>query len=166
MHWYFDVLKNYVGFKGRAHRQEFWMFTSIHVLIFFALWFVDAGLLWAGSPVIGLGALYAVGTCLPQLSVRVRRLHDTNRTGWWILLLWIPQALVGFSWVMLLPDSDGSRVGPRRSFELGLILGIVGTIAFLVLMCLEGTNGKNRFGPDPRGFQGEDVGDDVCSDIA
>lgn len=86
VHWYVDVLKKYAMFSGRADRQEFWMFTLISFLISIVLAVVDAAL--GTSPL--LGALYSLAVLLPSLAVGVRRLHDTDRTGWWLLIGLIP----------------------------------------------------------------------------
>ncbi|WP_344124294.1 DUF805 domain-containing protein [Streptomyces blastmyceticus] len=86
MHWYVDVLKKYTMFSGRADRPEFWMFTLISFLISIVLAVVDAAL--GTSPL--LGALYSLAVLLPSLAVGVRRLHDTDRTGWWLLIALIP----------------------------------------------------------------------------
>jgi uncharacterized membrane protein YhaH (DUF805 family) len=88
MNWYTGVLKKYLDFSGRAQRMEYWMFTLINVLVMLGLAIVDA--------VLGLGFLstiYALGVFIPSLAVAVRRLHDTNRSGWWLLIGLVP--LVG-----------------------------------------------------------------------
>ena len=85
MNWYMKVLKQYVDFSGRAQRMEFWMFTLINLIISIGLAIVDM--------VVGLGFLqpiYALAVLLPAIAVGVRRLHDTNRSGWWMLLILIP----------------------------------------------------------------------------
>ncbi|MFD5429582.1 DUF805 domain-containing protein [Streptomyces sp. NPDC127084] len=89
MHWYLDVLKKYAAFSGRARRQEFWMFTLINVIIQLVLTGLDYGVLGLGI----LGPIYVLLTFLPSLAVTVRRLHDTGRSGWFVLLGIIP--LVG-----------------------------------------------------------------------
>ena len=86
MNWYIEVLKKYVEFSGRAHRTEYWMFFLINFVITFAIGMVEGAL---GSPGV-LGGLYALAVLLPALGVSVRRLHDTGRTGWWLLILLIP----------------------------------------------------------------------------
>lgn len=89
MHWYRKVvLENYANFHGRARREEYWMFTLINVLIQIAL-----GIVWvivSGSDTNVLGALYSLAVLIPALAVSVRRLHDTDRSGWWLLLALIP----------------------------------------------------------------------------
>lgn len=86
MHWYVDVLKNYVGFDGRAHRTEFWMFALIHFIVYVVLTVIENVI---GLPGV-LSGLYWLGTLLPALAVTARRLHDTDRTGLWILIGFIP----------------------------------------------------------------------------
>lgn len=85
MDWYVKVMKKYVDFTGRARRKEYWMFFLINFVIALALAVVDA--------VLGfglLGGLYALAVLLPSLAVTVRRLHDTGRSGWWILIGLVP----------------------------------------------------------------------------
>lgn len=91
MHWYLEVLRKYAVFSGRARRQEYWMFFLINLVISFALGFVGG--------MIGLGAdtglsiltiIYTVVVLVPSLAVGVRRLHDTGRSGWWLLIALIP----------------------------------------------------------------------------
>lgn len=86
MEWYLKVINNYVGFSGRARRKEYWMFMLVNILIALAIGIVE-GLF--GSPGI-IGGLYSLAVFLPSLAVAVRRLHDTGRTGWWLLVLFIP----------------------------------------------------------------------------
>lgn len=88
MEWYIKALKNYVGFEGRARRREYWYFTLCNVLVALALAVIDS--LMDSSL---LTALYSLAVLLPGLAVTVRRLHDTGRTGWWLLVGLVP--LVG-----------------------------------------------------------------------
>ncbi len=89
MNWFVAVLKKYAVFAGRARRKEYWMYTLIYVLIAVVLGFLDAMLGGAGL----LGTLLAIALFLPSLAVTVRRLHDTGRSGWWVLIAFVP--LVG-----------------------------------------------------------------------
>ncbi|MDM7860909.1 DUF805 domain-containing protein [Alteromonas sp. ASW11-36] len=86
MEWYIAVLKKYAVFSGRARRKEYWMFFLFNFIIAFALGFVE-GLM--GSPGI-VGAIYSLAILIPAIAVGVRRLHDTGRTGWWMLIGLIP----------------------------------------------------------------------------
>lgn len=106
MNWYLDVLKKYAVFTGRARRTEYWMFVLFNVIIAAVLCVVE-GLL--GSPGIICG-LYSLAVILPSLGVAVRRLHDTNRSGWWILIGLVPLigAIVLFIF-MVLPGTPGEN---------------------------------------------------------
>ena len=86
MNWYLEVVKKYAVFSGRAHRQEYWMFVLINLIIGFGLGFIE-GLV--GLPGV-LSTLYGLAILLPSLGVSIRRLHDTGRTGWWVLISFVP----------------------------------------------------------------------------
>ena len=81
MNWYIEVLKKYTVFTGRAPRTEYWMFTLVSALIAIGLSILELRM------VIGL---YAVAVFLPTIGVSIRRLHDTGRSGWWLLIGVIP----------------------------------------------------------------------------
>lgn len=90
MKWYLQALKKYAVFAGRARRKEFWMFAFFHFLIVYALMVVD--LLFFGiapGSAIALATIYQLAVFIPYLALGVRRLHDTNRSGWWLLLLFV-----------------------------------------------------------------------------
>ena len=86
MYWYLGVLKKYAVFNGRAHRQEYWMFVLFYIIIMFALVTVETVL---GIPGF-ISLLYSLVLFLPSFAVAVRRLHDTGRSGWWLLIGIIP----------------------------------------------------------------------------
>lgn len=86
MNWYIDVIKNYAVFSGRARRKEYWMFMLFNLLISFALGFIEGFL---GGPGI-LSLIYTLAILIPSLAVTVRRLHDTGRSGWWVLISIVP----------------------------------------------------------------------------
>lgn len=103
MNWYIDVLKTkYALFKGRARRQEFWMFTLVSFIIAVVLNIIDAVV---GTMVLGL--LYNLAVLLPSIGLGIRRLHDTNRTGWWLLIGLIP--LVGFIVLIVFFATEGDK---------------------------------------------------------
>ena len=82
MNWYIGALKKYAVFSGRARRMEYWMFVLFNLIIGFVLGFVE-GL--AGGPGI-VGNIYSLAVLIPGIAVGVRRKHDTDRSGWWLLL--------------------------------------------------------------------------------
>ena len=94
MHWYIDVLKKYATFNGRASRSEYWMFTLINTLIIIALSILGNVLVSAAPAAAGIFGIlmivYVLATLLPSIAVGVRRLHDTDRSGWWMLIAIVP----------------------------------------------------------------------------
>ena len=123
--------RRYADFQGRSRRKEDWMFF----LFSFLVSAVFEGLLATigggrrhpnliGILLSLLFGVFILGSAVPSLAVGVRRLHDTNRSGWFVLLGFIP---------------------------------LLGGIVLIVLMCLDGTQGDNRFGPDPKQGAVEEV---------
>lgn len=96
MSWYLSVLKKYAVFSGRAQRAEYWFFVLFNIIVSIVLAFVDsaAGTMNAAAGVGVLGAIYSLAVLIPSIAVSVRRLHDTSRSGWWLLLIFVP--LLGF----------------------------------------------------------------------
>jgi len=107
MSWYLTVLKKYAVFSGRAHRKEYWMFFLFNTIIASVLGFVER---LAGSPGV-VGSLYGLAVLIPSVSVSVRRLHDTNRSGWWLLIELVP--LIG-SIVLLVFMVQDSQPGENQ----------------------------------------------------
>ena len=97
---------NYVGFDGRASRAEFWWWVLFAILASVVANIIDAII---GAPIFSL--LVSLGLLLPGLAVSVRRLHDTNRTGWWILIGLVP--LIGFI-VLLIFYLEQGNPGPNE----------------------------------------------------
>jgi len=91
MSWYLEVLKKYAVFSGRARRKEYWMFFLINLLISAVLIAIDSLIGTFSQTGFGLlQGLYSLAVLIPSIAVTVRRLHDTGRTGWWILIGLIP----------------------------------------------------------------------------
>ena len=116
MNWYLGVLKKYVVFEGRARRKEYWFFVLFNVLISMGLAIIDR-LTGTVDPETGLGVLsglYALGVMLPGMAVSVRRLHDTGRCGWWLLITLIPVlgALIFLYFLVLDGDAESNEYGP------------------------------------------------------
>jgi uncharacterized membrane protein YhaH (DUF805 family) len=86
MNWYLEVLKKYAVFNGRARRKEYWMFFLFNTIIIVVVGFVE-GLV--GSPDV-IVLLYSLATLIPGIAVSVRRLHDIGRSGWWLLIAFVP----------------------------------------------------------------------------
>lgn len=93
------VLSKYVVFSGRARRSEYWWFTLFAIVVGIVASGIDTAL--GSSPADGtgvVGGLVGLALLLPSLTVQVRRLHDTGRSGWWVLL----NLLVVIGWIVLL----------------------------------------------------------------
>ncbi len=110
MHWYTDVIRRYADFDGRAGRPEFWWFQLVNLAVYvLVLILASAAVGFATAELVA--SLYSLGVFLPGLGVDIRRLHDTNRSGWWILLGAIP--LIGGIALLVLFATSGTT-GPNR----------------------------------------------------
>ncbi|MGR2663693.1 DUF805 domain-containing protein [Chromobacterium haemolyticum] len=101
--WFLVVLKKYAVLDGRARRKEYWFFTLFSLLIYIALVVVGT-LLGIGE---GLALVYNLGVLLPSIAVGVRRLHDTDHSGWWLLL-----PIVNLIFLVLDTKPGANRFGP------------------------------------------------------
>lgn len=158
MNWMFLPFQRYFDFEGRSRRMEFWMFQVLNTIVglvlagpfFFGMFSAAIAVEsdsfasdeaaaeammtgigafgWAG---IGLYSLYALAAFIPAIAVTVRRLHDRDMSGWWY---------AGLIVVSFIP-----------------FVGLLASVAFIVLMFLPGTQGENRFGPDPKNPYNEEV---------
>lgn len=111
------ITQNYVGFGGRARRAEYWYFTLFVSIISYGIIFVDAAVGASGI----LAFFVGLGFFLPNLAVSVRRLHDTDRSGWWLLILFLPLigAIVVFVFYVLRGTAGENRFGPDPISEEG-----------------------------------------------
>lgn len=117
MNWYLKVLRQYADFTGRARRKEYWMFVLINMIISIALIFVDM-LVGTLNKELGLGltsGLYTLAILIPSIAVAVRRLHDTDRSGWWMLIVLVPflGAIVLLVFLVMDGTPGSNRFGPN-----------------------------------------------------
>ena len=110
MNWYTGVLKKYAVFSGRSRRKEYWMFTLINFLIIVALVVVENLL-----DIFGPNLIYGLAVFVPSLAVAIRRLHDTDRSGWWMLIGLIPVigAIVLIVFMVMDSTPGDNRFGPN-----------------------------------------------------
>ena len=104
--------QNYVNFSGRAARSEYWFWTLFSVLVSIAASLIDLGLFTSlnFSP---LSTIVSLGLLLPSLAVSVRRLHDLDRTGWWLLLvLTVIGDILLLIWFCMRGTIGPNRFGP------------------------------------------------------
>jgi uncharacterized membrane protein YhaH (DUF805 family) len=113
-----SVLTKYLQFSGRSARSEYWYWVLFVIIVSIALKQLD-GAIFEDMEQGPLQAVFGIVTFLPALGVAARRLHDVDRSGWWILI----------------------------------VFTIIGIIPLIYWACLKGTDGPNRFGPDPLAVQ-------------
>jgi uncharacterized membrane protein YhaH (DUF805 family) len=113
--WYLLALKKYKDFDGRAKRNEYWYFVLFSFLITLILGIIDRviGLTLPGSGVGLLGGLYSLAVLLPNVAAGIRRLHDTGRSGWWLLIAFIP--IVGA--IVLIVFLAGESQSERNQYD-------------------------------------------------
>ncbi|WP_020389960.1 DUF805 domain-containing protein [Kribbella catacumbae] len=92
MQWFTEVIKKYAVFSGRARRKEFWMFALFSTIISIVLGIIDRaiGTTYGAGDSGVLQSIYGLAVLLPTIGVAIRRMHDTGRTGWWVLISLVP----------------------------------------------------------------------------
>ncbi|WP_218352424.1 DUF805 domain-containing protein [Alteromonas lipotrueiana] len=110
MYWYKHVLKNYAVFSGRARRTEYWGFQAVNIALIAS--FVILSKFIGAFDTIGM--IYNLLILVPSVAVTMRRLHDTDRSGWWWLVSFIPIIGPIVLLVFMLFDStpDDNQYGP------------------------------------------------------
>jgi uncharacterized membrane protein YhaH (DUF805 family) len=172
MHWMLLPLKRYAEFSGRSRRKEYWMFVLFQILVSILLTVLiialgGAAILGSSDPtalaaagggvalVGGLYFLFSIAMFIPSLAVGVRRLHDTNRTGWWMLAPLLPYLVLIFG-AFGASDASGGGAIAGLAIVAGLAVLVLG-ITLLVFLLLDGTRGPNRYGADPKGGASADI---------
>lgn len=170
MEWMTLPLKRYAVFTGRSRPRELWMFALLQLIIYVVLvMFVSvigagvAGFASAGADAGAAGLMSMIAAMgifalifglvylvffLPNLAVSTRRLHDTGRSGWWVMIYFGP-------WLLGVLLSIANAANPSQGVvAMSMLLSLVQLIAIIVLIvfwCLPGTQGPNQYGPDPMG---------------
>ena len=162
-------LSKYADFNGRAMRSEYWYFVLFLLLTNIAAGIVDA-MLFGGGDVQVLSALWSLAMLLPSLAAGARRLHDIDKSGWWLLLTNIAAGIVDallfgggdvqvlsalWSLAMLLPSL---AAGARRLHDIDksgwwlllCLIPILGALVLIYWFIQPSQHGTNRFGPAPR----------------
>lgn len=185
MHWMLMPLKRYAEFSGRSRRMEFWMWQLFKFLVSCVIWILIIALFGAAfmnfaatkdpAQLVALGGgfilvwlicmVFGLAILIPDIAVAVRRLHDTNRSGWWYLA---PFGAVVVGWIaMVMSIGAGAAMGKDGGLTGMGIGGIIFLVAMLaagvlgitliVFYFLEGTPGPNKYGPDPKGLESGEV---------
>lgn len=151
------VVEKYADFTGRAPRAEYWWYVLAIIILSIVARIIDSilGMKIAG-PYGPLSLIVLLGLLVPNLAVSVRRLHDTSRSGWWILLPMIPYGLAIVLGGAAIMGASGGGASAAALAGAGvaaifLLIGAVCAIVLLVFMCLPSTPGDNRYGPNPYG---------------
>lgn len=112
--WYIRGLQRYIQFTGRAGRAEFWYYILFYILIVIGLRIVDGVLFGATAGNGVLTWLFWLFSIMPNLAIGARRLHDTGRSGWWLLLSLIPIVglIVLLIWFISQGQEDSNQYGP------------------------------------------------------
>jgi uncharacterized membrane protein YhaH (DUF805 family) len=150
--------RNYATFSGRATRAENWWWVLFTVLAGIMLAVVDAvtGTMGMFGDSGVLGQLFELAVLVPSLALGVRRLHDINRTGWWLLLVFGFFSIAAIGGGILLVSFfllDNFLILTVLGFAMvigGGILGLIGIIVLIVWAIKQGDKGPNKYGPDPR----------------
>ena len=126
--WYKLALSRWNKFDGRSRRAEYWWFAGFNLVILVLLYAAMFGSFALTDGEFGpisavlaiIAGIYALAMIVPGLAVAIRRLHDTDKSGWWILIGVIP------------------------------IINYIGGIVLLIFYCMDGTKGPNQFGVSPK----------------
>lgn len=134
------VTEHYLDFAGRCARREFWYYVLAYFVGYIVLAIVQ-GIL--GTHILTI--LYSLALLLPGVGISVRRLHDTDHSGWWLLIVAVPGVLMTVLSAM-------AYAAGSSSFLSAILLPIVvlGGLALLVYWYAQpGTAGSNTYGPPP-----------------
>ena len=116
MTWYLRALQKYATFKGRANRREYWMFMLVHVLILLVIAAFDALISTGGI----LSVIYSVFILIPGSALTFRRLHDSGKSGWWLLVAFIPflGSVIIFIFLTLKTQGGQNKFGPNPNLYM------------------------------------------------
>jgi uncharacterized membrane protein YhaH (DUF805 family) len=167
MRFMFLPLLRYAQFSGRARRMEFWIWkllvttVTLVFMIGFVRQMIDAESMGITQPSFGAPdsfdtltisyCVYYLLTFIPDLAVTVRRLHDIERSGWWVLVPLVPNLLM-IANALAFPLPADAPIAP---LEVALSLATLVTgLLLVVFLFFRGTDGPNLYGPDPKGGGG------------
>jgi len=135
----------FFNFNGRVNRAKFW----IAALIFAAINVVMAALDYATDQnviVQAVNGMLSIVILISSIAVGVKRLHDRNKSGWYLLLFYLVPSILVVIGVLIGAFMEDSTI---IATVLGLLAFAIGVWAFIEMGCLRGTIGVNQYGPDP-----------------
>jgi uncharacterized membrane protein YhaH (DUF805 family) len=136
-----NPLRNYAAFAGRATRREFWVFAGFFAACTLLARYADDADGERTAVAAGMGMIELIiflALLLPFVSVGARRLHDTGRSGWWLLVFYIPY--LGF---VAASGDEAATLVAAGAF-------VIGFFVLVILLLLPGMASENGFGPNPR----------------
>jgi len=148
-----SVLSKYFKFTERARRSEFWYWCLSVVIAIFIIGvlgeFIDMGM---------VSLLFGLAIFMPGFAVSVRRLHDTGRTGWWLVWfflgfpgLFVMAALMSAGMYLNRSEPSSTAVMLYGLFNIAIFLGmLVYFVVLLVFFCQDSQSGPNRYGDNPK----------------
>jgi uncharacterized membrane protein YhaH (DUF805 family) len=138
------------SFQGRINRAKFWLAVLVYIVASIVTGIIGFA---SGSDALAmlLNSIVSLVTFVSGIFVAIKRLHDRDKSGWWLLLFYIaPGVLLGIG---LVAGFFGITEGSSGAGGIGLLFSLAGFAvavwAFIELGCLRGTVGPNRYGPDP-----------------
>ena len=155
--WAKRPIEKYADFTGRASRPEYWWYTLALVVTYLVISIVEniVGLNGMAGSYGLLSLLLMLATLVPSIAVGIRRLHDTNRSGWWLLIALIPYGLMVLAGIFAM--GGAGAIGLLAMMGLISVVALIGAVVLLVFMVLPGTPGDNRYGPPPTASGGTAV---------
>lgn len=140
-----EIARLWFDFKGRFNRGKFWFITIANCIIFVA--FILIAMAAKSDALMMLAFLIALPLFISSLAVSVKRLHDRDKSAWWLLLFYLLPIVFG-----VIKDAFAMLPG-SASFTLAVVFavlsGALSLWAVVELGCLRGTTGANRYGPNP-----------------
>ncbi len=140
-----DFVNIFITFSGRINRAKFWIavliFTAINV-VFLALAYAGAD----GSAIQTVNTIVGVAVLISSIGVTIKRLHDRNKSGWYVLLFLVAPMILLTAGIVIGTMSKGSDIVATGFWLVAIAICIW---AFVELGCLRGTIGQNQYGPDP-----------------
>jgi uncharacterized membrane protein YhaH (DUF805 family) len=129
------------GFRGRINRAKYWLAFLIYFIALFALYVLFSLFFSFPTDLLGILLVFSVPMIpiiVSSIAVAVKRLHDRNKSGWWLLVFYFLPGVIG-------------NIGPYTGVDIVFQLASLGLSiwALVELGFLRGTSGRNQFGPDP-----------------
>ena len=132
-------------FDGRVNRAKFWIaaliFAAINVVLAILGYVTDQSVVFQA-----LNSMLGIVILISSIAVGVKRLHDRNKSGWYLLLFYLVPSILVVIGVLIGAFVEDSTI---IATVLGLLAFAIGVWAFVEMGCLRGTVGVNQYGPDP-----------------